>query len=676
MSIAEGQLGASGVTEQTEWAASEGILIASPAFAQRWGWFPALTLVNALGLLTITFANQAATTAGARAELFFWLGLLLMIVPSAMRLIALEPTRRERMSIVTSLGIALYLVKVVHSPFAFTYGDEFFHLFNTNQIVNAQALFAANPVLPVSPMFPGLAAVTAALATLSGLSIFQAGLILIGVARLLLCLAFFLFAESVSRSARVAGLATLFYMSHSNFLFWSAQFAYESLALPLAVAVLYLITRREEQRSAVHYASLSFLALLGISAIVVTHHLTSYFMVIMLVLWWLMVRTGAHHFFANLLSAFSLQSNSKLSEEKVANGEATGADEVALRTEHGPQGLAPYALIAAVAWLVFVAILTVNYLSPLFNKGMVSFLEMIIGDGDGRQLFVSATGYTAPLWERVVGIGSVALSLLLLPFGLWQLWQRARHHAIALLLGVAAIGYFAVLGMRLTTAGWELSNRSSAYLFIGLAYLLALAVTYLWPDHRPVGPLRGVLFGLLFSVLFAGGVIAGWPPQLRVSQPYLVDADGATVPAPGRQVADWMKTTLGAGHTVAADEANGRYLLAYGEQQTYVGRFPMVRDIITAPQLEPRQIGAMALLELDYLLVDRRQRAWDNMAGYFFADGAAKGAAWFAPAVQTKYDNQPAVNRVLDAGDIVLYDVQPLLANPRVAAARAAALTK
>ena len=53
-----------------------------------------------------------------------------MILPSAMRLITLEPTRRERMGIVTALGLSLYLVKVIHSPFAFTYSDEFLHLFN------------------------------------------------------------------------------------------------------------------------------------------------------------------------------------------------------------------------------------------------------------------------------------------------------------------------------------------------------------------------------------------------------------------------------------------------------------------------------------------------------------------------------------------------------------------
>ena len=71
MSIAEHLLDANGVNHQLNDTADERTFAADPAYAQRWGWFPALTLVNALGLLTITYANQAALTAGRWAEVFF-----------------------------------------------------------------------------------------------------------------------------------------------------------------------------------------------------------------------------------------------------------------------------------------------------------------------------------------------------------------------------------------------------------------------------------------------------------------------------------------------------------------------------------------------------------------------------------------------------------------------------
>ena len=63
----------------------------------------------------------------------------------------------------------------------------------------------------------------------------QSALIVIGVARLIMMLALFLLFERLSGSSRVAGLAALVYCASPNFLFWSSQYSYQSLALPLAV---------------------------------------------------------------------------------------------------------------------------------------------------------------------------------------------------------------------------------------------------------------------------------------------------------------------------------------------------------------------------------------------------------------------------------------------------------
>ncbi|MCB0189517.1 MAG: hypothetical protein KDE31_34835, partial [Caldilineaceae bacterium] len=209
----------------------------------NWGWFPALSLVNAVSLLLFAVANRIGYGASAWAGPLFWVALAGLLIPNALRLIAVDTTRRERMALVLGLGMTLYLFKVVHSPFAFTYSDEFAHLFNASRILKYHGLFTENSGLPASAYFPGLASVTAALATFTGLSIFHAGLIVIGGARLVLLLGLYLLMEQVSRSARVAALATAIYMCHSSFLFWSSQFAYESLALPLMVGVFFVIAR-------------------------------------------------------------------------------------------------------------------------------------------------------------------------------------------------------------------------------------------------------------------------------------------------------------------------------------------------------------------------------------------------------------------------------------------------
>src|SRR5262249_25213161 len=160
-----------------------------------------------------------------------------------------------------------------------------------NQIFATGRLFAENTVLPATPLYPGMEAITAALMHFTGLDVFAAGMVLIGLARLLLLLALFLVYEQLSRSPYAAGLACVIYAGNANFLYWGAQFSYESLALPLASIVLFLVVRREQAANAAsppsqsERVSLTVAALMGITAVVVTHHLSSYFLAGLLAVW-------------------------------------------------------------------------------------------------------------------------------------------------------------------------------------------------------------------------------------------------------------------------------------------------------------------------------------------------------------------------------------------------------
>src|SRR5260221_12204475 len=102
--------------------------------------------------------------------------------------------------------------------------------------------------------------------------------------RIMFSLGLFLFLEQVSKSSRIAGVATLLYMTNNNFIFFSAQFAYESLALPLAVAGLYLIVRRVYAPIAERFL-LTLAALLCLGAAMITHHITTYIVGDFLMFW-------------------------------------------------------------------------------------------------------------------------------------------------------------------------------------------------------------------------------------------------------------------------------------------------------------------------------------------------------------------------------------------------------
>src|SRR5262249_40521287 len=154
-------------------------------------------------------------------------------------------------------------------------------------IVVSKHLFRANPILTISPLHPGLEIATNALSSLTGLSIFTSGIVLIGVTRLLFILALYLLFEFLIPSEQVAGLATLLYMSNPNFVFFDGMFAYESLALPLAVFVLFVVARRASATGG-QRMGLNLVVWLGLGAVVITHHLTSFILVAFLLLWTLL----------------------------------------------------------------------------------------------------------------------------------------------------------------------------------------------------------------------------------------------------------------------------------------------------------------------------------------------------------------------------------------------------
>ncbi|HJZ47907.1 MAG TPA: hypothetical protein VKE41_12100, partial [Roseiflexaceae bacterium] len=138
----------------------------------NWGWLPALSLLSAFALVLIALANNGARVGAAWSDVLFWAGLLLLLVPAAARLVAPEAERPERIGIITLLGMGLYLVKVLHSPLSFTFSDELQHWRTAGDIIEGGYLFAENPLLPVSSLYPGLESITVALVDLSGLSLF------------------------------------------------------------------------------------------------------------------------------------------------------------------------------------------------------------------------------------------------------------------------------------------------------------------------------------------------------------------------------------------------------------------------------------------------------------------------------------------------------------------------
>lgn len=636
------------------------------AVASRTGWgqLPLVALISAAGLLLVSISFTAGRSAASWADLAYWVGILAIFLPVGIRLLSAQAGRRERLGLVAVIGLELYLVKVMNSPSSFTYHDELLHWRTTLDILQTGHLFERNSLLPISPLYPGLEIITSALVNLSKLPIFDAGVVLIGAGRLLLVLALFIFYEEVSRSAQVAGLATLLYMANPNFVYFGAQFSYESMALPLAALALAVLVLRSRFYVGSR-VGINLVALLVSAAIITTHHITTYSYAGFLIIWtlvslllnifcsfmeWYAGRTST----AALLHFMSGQVSRLWSRVAGSNGDGE-------RAGFGCMSL--LVLIAGLTWTVYVATLTINYLAPNVTGGLSELFRLITAESGGRQLFRGATGDVAPLWEQLNGYAAVLLILFWLPIGLLQFWRSKRLSDMELALAAIVLTYPGTLALRFTTQGLEVSNRTSEFIFVALAFVIAIGMVGV---QQRIVRFPSYLLSLLLVgcalVIFTGGVIIGWPRWARLPGPYLVVADTRSIEAEGIETAFWARDKLGAKNNIATDRINGILMDSYGDQNPVSISYDSVDvpEIFFAPEYDAAVRSLIRQGAIKYIVVDKRLSHGLPTGGVYFdygEAGAFQHKTALSAAALSKFDNQPGLSKVYDSGDIAIYAV-------------------
>src|SRR5258708_7113814 len=346
---------------QPEGQLTRGLQIVRPDF----GLTPLLALTNASGLLMVSLSYYFSIRGYAYPliEACFSGGLLLIFMPNLIRLLSRIPARVERICLLCVLGLVLYLTNFIRSPLYFSSYDESLHWRTADDILRTGHLFNINSMLPVSPYYPGLELVTNAISTTTGLSTFYAGTIVTAAAHFLMVLALFLFFEHITRSSRMASIGVLIYITNQHFIFFDSSYSYETLALPLALFMIYILTRYanagKNQRWVVA------MAWIVLMAITITHHMTNYVFDGLLLLW------AGISFFRPVPQKVRIH-------------------------------LAALAIFAFLLSLTYAFFLPGNpvwsYLSDYFGSAFGQLEQIITGSAHARSLFTSAVN-TPPLWD-------------------------------------------------------------------------------------------------------------------------------------------------------------------------------------------------------------------------------------------------------------------------------------
>lgn len=598
------------------------------ARSSRFGSFAGIVCISAGGLLVSAFADLLGRQNARGAYALFWLGVCLVALPPALSLLWSRVSRMERIGFALTLGLGLYLVKYLQYPWSFVAFDEFLHWRTAQDIMATHHLFTSNALLPVSPMFPGLEIVTTSLSMVTGLPLFASGVIVVATARTLLVLALFALVEQVTRSARIAGIAVAIYACNPHFLFFDANFAYESLALALVCYVLALIVLRTHAEVGFQPA-LDVIIVLGIGAIAITHHVSSYLLLAFLALW----------------TVIDLWNKVRSTDRPTAPG---------------PARYLGVSLLATAGWLLFTRQAIAIYLGPLFANGFIQFEAIVLGQSAPRTLFADYAGGANAIWERLAGLASSGLAILLLPVGFAAVRRSFRSNALLVTCCLAAMVYPVTLLLVFSAATAQVAERASAFVFLPLSIITAVGLT-----DVEMSRLRWWRPATLATVilLFVGGLnVASGPDWIRLPGPYLVGAESRSIDPQSVDAATWSGAHLSHSLTVEADRMNQLLLATYGHADvvTHLDSGIEVSTVYFAPTLGAEQEQTLHQAHVRYLLVDMRMASALPGEGIYF-DTAEPNALHHKVPISalalSKFDSVPEVNRIFDSGDIRIYDV-------------------
>ncbi len=581
------------------------------------------TLLSCTGLLIQVIGYYYGWQGDEATAIGLWyVGFVAIIVPFAWLLLAPTRTGHQRLGAALAFGLIMYGSWFLTNPIMSTRFDETLHVTTLVDMVDQHSFFYPNTMLPVSPHYPGLEFATAGVHWLTGLPLIVCQLLVVLTARSVFILALFLLASRIGRSTQVGAATVLLYAGSAQFYFFNSQFSYQTVAIAMLMAALYLLVRAFDSEQERPWKELVAVQVC-LGGLAITHHLTSWLMLILL---WVL----AFFFWRG--------------------GEERRAKLTVITAELGT--------VVVLAWTAVIAPLLISYLRPIFDVASSELLTALDGSGS-REVGASSDGAAAPTWEVMVMAGSILVWCCMLAPAAWLAWRRgtlgptrARYVPLAI-----AVAYPCLQVARFAPSAAEVADRASTFVTMAMALVVG---AWLAPRLATYGGL--VVPGLV--VLIMGGTLIGSGPDWqRVPGPYLAGAEQRSIDAETVAVSQWVGTYLPQDSRVAADATFDRVLPNFGPVTTITqpAGFDSMTPLFIAHSVDQQVLELILHNDVDFIVVDTRMVGQTVRSGCFFeaSCGYGKDANTIKRDQVQKFEDQPGFDLILD-GPVKVYDVRPL----------------
>jgi hypothetical protein len=585
-----------------------------------------LAILLGFGLLAQAYL---APPDSAAAIGLYWLGLTACFVGTVTVGISRGSRPGHQVLALAALGLGMYLPSFLRNPAYPLFQDELFHIQTLQLMLDYGTTHVPITNFVIAGAYPGIELVGYSIISATGLSVDAVVRIVpIAIHMTIPIVAYFTLKSTGLRPAH-AFFGALVYMANWGYYWFHSTFSYESLGVLLFLLVVGMALRLTQPHPRARVAT-TLIVLLAAVGVVITHHISS------------------------LISIATL-------------GTLTAAFAVVARRKRSPLlDLTLFGLVVWIGWLVYEASGTIFYLGANFLDRITNLLALFQGGSNSsRTLFWNTS---VPLPEQFVAYLYPVITLALISVGLYQqglpvlraIFARRRPDISAARLTLAIIGplYWLATAPGVLTRTADVIYRSWSFVFIGVALYAALGMRPWLSDRSRAGGFYRALAYVPVGLLLAGAVVLSGNQAGRFRTTEVHSSAGPEAFTEDLvSAAHWLQTDSGRFHFVIGDSTSSVAFAVWGMQKTNQGVWPVYYT--PDPQLAQLYTNA---LRADYVTVDLRDSRYLPRYGFYFDSfefldvrRAVSLGQLMPDADLQKFDLMPALRRIYDNGDIIVY---------------------